>query len=77
MKDPLVKYYCDICKSEFDRIDLGYNPHELDCGRWQCKILDKIQLLLLIIILPIFLILLSPIIILIVIVNIFDGTYER
>jgi len=26
--------YCDKCKEDIERMDLGYNPHNGDCGRW-------------------------------------------
>jgi competence protein ComGC len=38
--DIMCLEYCEICKEEFHRMELGYNPQYDDCDRWQCKALD-------------------------------------
>jgi hypothetical protein len=42
--------YCDKCKEDMHRMDMGYNPINGNCGRWQCYFLDIIKI-------PVFLIL--------------------
>jgi len=37
--------YCELCKEDFDRMRMGYNPHNEDCGRWQCHLLDALNFL--------------------------------
>lgn len=63
--------YCDKCKSDLERIELGYNPQNPPCDKWQCKMLDLVDtLFLLIIILPIFILLLPIILFITIIVTI-------
>jgi len=37
--------YCALCKEDMERMRLGYNPHNEDCGRWQCHLLDCLNFL--------------------------------
>ncbi len=58
-------HYCDKCKEDFDRMDKGYNPHNENCGHWECNLYDILNAIcaiiliipLLIIIIPFMLIL--------------------
>lgn len=43
--DVMSLKYCKICEEDFDRMRLGYNPHNEDCGRWQCHLLDCLNFL--------------------------------
>lgn len=36
--------YCEVCKEDMERMELGYNPTTKECTHWQCKVLDLIQL---------------------------------
>lgn len=74
---PLYPFYCNICKSELDRMELGYNPHGLECNRWQCKILDFINLILLFIIGIPLMIIFIPIFIIIICLNFIEDFGRR
>jgi hypothetical protein len=38
--DVMSLKYCEECKSDDERMRLGYNPQYGDCKHWQCKVLD-------------------------------------
>ena len=65
--------YCKYCKEDNERIRLGYNPHNPDCGRWQCHLIDGLNLIgVILLLIPLF-ILLIPILILIKIFDFMTG----
>ena len=62
--DIMCLKYCEECKSDNERIELGYNPQYGDCKHWQCKILDisgfcLFTILALILIIPLIIFLLA------------------
>jgi len=63
-------YYCENCRENIERVDLGYNAHDIPClTPTKCKILEIISWILAIPILLILGIILIPILIFAVIAN--------
>lgn len=61
--------HCDKCKEDIERMRLGYNSHNGDCGKWQCHVLDTFDLIIgLLLVIPLLLIVIPFAIIL----NIFE-----
>jgi len=53
--------YCENCKEDNERMELGYNPHHGHCNKWQCNLLGLIDALIIIFILIPLTILILPI----------------
>jgi len=63
------RHYCEECKSDFDRIDKGYHPHNGDCGHWECHLYDSINTTLAMLIMIPLIIIMAPILLFLIIAD--------
>ena len=61
--------YCEQCKEDFHRMDLGYNARGEDCGNWHCHLFDRLNLFVAFLIIIPVLIILSPLFLVLIITN--------
>ena len=73
MKEPFYNQFCDNSKSEYDRIDLGYHPHGLECTSRKCHFFQMVNWGLFILILPVLIIILFLVCIFILIIDFLNG----
>jgi len=73
VKEPFYSQFCDNCKSEFDRMELGYNAHGLECTSRKCHFFQMVNWGLFILISPILLLILIPILIFFLILNFLES----
>jgi len=64
----IEKLYCNKCKEDFERMDLGYGPQN-NCNAWRCKVLSGIEFIIFLPIALVFSILMAPLLLGMIIYN--------
>jgi hypothetical protein len=67
------QFFCKNCRENMERMDLGYNPHDIPClTPIKCKILETISFIIALPILILIFIILIPILFFAIIANFID-----
>jgi len=62
-------HYCEKCKEDFHRMSLGYSPKPGNCGNWECRLYNILNLIVGAAVLIPILIILVPLLMFLLITN--------